>query len=69
MKQNVPPHCLPLDEGACTEGNDGQTQNYSSPEKVTSVDFFIDRTFCNLVVAGDHHPPPQIALVLIAERG
>ena len=43
VNQNVPPHCLPLDEGACTEGNDGQTQSYSSPQKVTSIDFFIDR--------------------------
>merc|ERR1719447_2740746 len=25
------PHCLPLDEGGCTEGNDGPTQNYSGP--------------------------------------
>ena len=33
----------------------------------TSV-FLSAGAFCNLVVAGDHHPPPQIALVLIAER-
>ena len=45
----------------------GKLRTIPRLRKLTTSGFLLTGTFCNLVVAGDHHPPPQIALILVAE--